>query len=265
MAEMKARVDEAISRAVDGAIERTMAGLREVEAPEGMERRVMDAVRQRVAGGDARSAIVPAVFRDGRVWVAAACVVLVAAGIATAIRHERAAGVNGGVVVVRPVQRDVLEAAARLPGVVRGAVRGTASTRRDWRDYGVEQKIGAERISEEDALAVSEMLAPSMPAPAVPLTQQERLLVRILHKDDPEEIAMLEPTVWAMRDEEEKREFEGFFPKPAPLIKELVAPAAEMSREPVGDDARAVRREAVEPGAQTPEQPDTVSTQGDDE
>lgn len=64
-----------------------------------------------------------------------------------------------------------------------------------------------------DSVALSETLAASFPAPPMPLTEQERLLLRLLHKVDPVEIAMLDPRVRAMQDAEEKAEFQRFFGK----------------------------------------------------
>jgi hypothetical protein len=55
------------------------------------------------------------------------------------------------------------------------------------------------------------MLAASHPAPPMPLTEQERLLLRIAHRGDPVELAMLDPLRRAARDVEEQTEFQRFF------------------------------------------------------
>jgi hypothetical protein len=55
------------------------------------------------------------------------------------------------------------------------------------------------------------MLAASHPAPPMPLTEQERLLLRIAHRGDPVELAMLDPMRRAARDVEEQTEFQRFF------------------------------------------------------
>jgi hypothetical protein len=51
------------------------------------------------------------------------------------------------------------------------------------------------------------MRAASHPAPEAPLTQEERLLLRIVHRGDPEELAMLNPQIRAQRDAESEAEF----------------------------------------------------------
>ena len=53
---------------------------------------------------------------------------------------------------------------------------------------------------DRDAVAVEAMHATSYPAPPMPLTEQERLLLRLVHKDDPVELAMLDPKVRALQE-----------------------------------------------------------------
>jgi hypothetical protein len=62
-----------------------------------------------------------------------------------------------------------------------------------------------------DSVAAREARAVSYPAPPMPLTEQERLLLRVVHKGDPEELAMLNPVVRAARDAADKAEVEKFF------------------------------------------------------
>ena len=69
----------------------------------------------------------------------------------------------------------------------------------------------SESGADGDSLAVSEMRAASHPAPPMPLTEQERLLLRIVHKDDPVEVAVLNPAWRAARDAEDQAEFQRFF------------------------------------------------------
>jgi hypothetical protein len=45
----------------------------------------------------------------------------------------------------------------------------------------------------------------------MPLTEQERLLLRLVHKDDPVELAMLDPRARALQDLEDKADFQRFF------------------------------------------------------
>ena len=65
----------------------------------------------------------------------------------------------------------------------------------------------------------------SFPAPPLPLTEQERLLLKVIHRGDPEEIAMLDPVVRAGEHAADVAEFQEFF-KPPPLSPESEAEVA---------------------------------------
>ena len=66
----------------------------------------------------------------------------------------------------------------------------------------------------------------SFPAPPLPLTEQERLMLQILHKGDPEEIAMLNPDFRESLLARDRAEYKDFFPPPPPPpAPEPVAPA----------------------------------------
>ena len=55
------------------------------------------------------------------------------------------------------------------------------------------------------------------PAPSAPLTEQEKLLLRVARRPDPEEIAMLDARVREERDAADDAEFDEFFnPPPSP-------------------------------------------------
>jgi hypothetical protein len=59
------------------------------------------------------------------------------------------------------------------------------------------------------------------PAPPMPLTDQEKMLLRLAHRADPaEEIAMLTPEGKAVRDAQADAEFLAFFPPPATTEEE---------------------------------------------
>jgi hypothetical protein len=65
--------------------------------------------------------------------------------------------------------------------------------------------------TDQEALAVREMLAPSKPAPPLPLTHQERMLAQVVHKGEPEELATLRPDVREKQMEISKAEYQAFF------------------------------------------------------
>ena len=61
---------------------------------------------------------------------------------------------------------------------------------------------------------------PSYPAPPMPLTEQERLLLQIAHRNDPVQVAMLDPVERGLTQARERAATTRFF-TPAPLPAEL--------------------------------------------
>jgi hypothetical protein len=76
-------------------------------------------------------------------------------------------------------------------------------------------RFAGDAQGDDDSVAMSEMRAASFPAPPMPLTDEEKLLLRMVHQGDPVELAMLDPKMEALRDAEEKAEFQRFFAKAA--------------------------------------------------
>lgn len=212
------------------AIERVLTGLRDVEAPEGMERRILAGLEGRAA---ARSG-----WRAVPIWLAMppgrsiarglACGVALAGAVVLvlAIPAMRRAGrvpvrskIDTGRVKVVPMTPAVIatgdvERSSPVPGVGSSVRLGTTK---------VNEAESVSAADSGDSVAMSEMRAPSFPAPPMPLTEQERLLLRIARKVDPVEMAMLDPKVRALQDAEEKAEFQRFFGQTArqPLPAQL--------------------------------------------
>jgi hypothetical protein len=67
-----------------------------------------------------------------------------------------------------------------------------------------------------DAIALAETLAPSRPAPPMPLTQQERLMLNVLRSGDQEEIAALNPVERDALFAQDQAAFQNFFAPPTP-------------------------------------------------
>ncbi len=188
----------------DEAIDRVMKGLREAKMPEGMELRVLARLQEQQAE--------PSRIRGVRPWLWSLGVASVVAAslIAVWVHHSGSHSGSGGNAV------KIQQASARpemmspkgtdKPVAVLPAPQAAART---GRKAAVSQAAAA--ASSEDALAMSEMLAPSQPAPPEPLTEQERLLLLAIHSHDPVELAMLEREKSAAEFEREKAEVKSFF------------------------------------------------------
>jgi hypothetical protein len=135
----------------------------------------------------------------------------------------------------------------------------------------VTSSVGDSAADSEDSIAMSEMRAPSLPAPPMPLTEQERLLLRMAHKNDPVELAILDPKLRELQDAQEKAEFQRFFARAT--AEQILARQAAMeraARNPEAADQAAaaqstkeqITKESTTPEASateqsTPEQSDT--------
>jgi hypothetical protein len=207
------------------AIERVLAGLRDAEAPAGMERRILDTL-ENPASARSRSGwrwlrpmwlVVPAhPVAIGSVACGVALAAIFAVALAIPAIHRFGHAPAQSKISLAPAESVPLATSeavandARLPlpgSSVRSIEKTTVPGKMDTRTAGTVR----DSTGDGDSVALSEMLAPSHPAPPMPLTEQERLLLRIAHKGDPVEMAVLNPKLRAAQDEEEETEFQRFF------------------------------------------------------
>ncbi len=72
------------------------------------------------------------------------------------------------------------------------------------------------KLSSEERAALDDLHAPSHPAPPMPLTTQEKLLLRIAHRGDSQQMAELNATHRADVAGNETAAFQDFFYVPPP-------------------------------------------------
>ncbi|MGA9670359.1 MAG: hypothetical protein WBQ94_14195, partial [Terracidiphilus sp.] len=68
----------------------------------------------------------------------------------------------------------------------------------------------ARQSGAHEPAALTEMHIVSYPAPKAPLTQEEKLLLRVVHEGDPQEMAMLNPEIRAKQEAQSDAEFQEF-------------------------------------------------------
>ncbi len=176
------------------AIEKVLASLREAEAPAGMERRILKEIHGRAAEG----------YRARQVrwsWpLLSGAVLAVVVAVTVAIPSVRWVHRPGHVRTLSEVSP------TRSPESAAGGAQERLTVSRG--------RTGVRRVRLErgkHAAARPERIAAGYPAPLLPLTEQEKLLVRVAHAHDSAEIAMLNPLVLARWDAEEKDQFRRFF------------------------------------------------------
>jgi hypothetical protein len=200
----------------DEAVERVLAGLREAEAPEGMERRILEAMR----GGASERRPMRLGMPWGLIWtrgwmpvrarswaVGLASVMVVSSVVGWSVFggdvfRGHGMGHEGMAVKRYAAPAEEEKAATRVEGL-----RERSSVR--WRGGTNARRVG--RVRERGLVALDERGVGNHPAPEAPLTDEEKLLLRIAHKGDRVEMAALNPLLQASRDAEEKADVKKFF------------------------------------------------------
>ncbi len=199
------------------AIGKVLAGLRDSEVPLGMEHRVLKAVQDH-ASVQSRSgwrwlrpnwlvAPSPIMRRSLFLAVASAGILAIVFAIPSPYRAHRgrdaAAQLKITAASVGPPAKASLVARGS-PVSPPASVIHSPATRQ-------ERKVRL--VRRDDSLALREVRAASRPAPPLPLTKQEKLLLRVARTAGPEELAMLNPDERARRRAESDAEFQQFFGK----------------------------------------------------
>ncbi len=168
----------------DGTIERLLAGLRDADPPGGMERRILEAL----GGMETRKMAASAsLWLPAMALLLACAVILVAAIMVRQTRHAPADLGHSTSADVRPATRPEL--------VTQKAATGPQRTT---------SRVVLRRPHEVPASA-------SFPAPPLPLTEQERMLLRLAHRGDAENMAMLNPDLRAAQTAKATEQFQQFF------------------------------------------------------
>ena len=191
----------------DKAIDRVLSGLRDVQAPAGMERRLLAAMEERAAARAGYS------WRKWAFGLAASVALAAAVVLAVPRRMQQhdVAAVKLPVVVrtpgpVAPIQKHKIEALRSTQNGLR-----YRASRRD-------------EPAAEDAVASG-----GIPAPPMPLTEQEKLLLHLAHRSDPQELTPLIAEFRAKQGAEFDAEFQEFFAPPAP-------PTEQQQKDPTNED-----------------------------
>jgi hypothetical protein len=184
-------------RDADETIKILMAGFRDAEPPADMQSRILESL-------ELHATVSPGPLESWplrpSVPMAFACVLILTAVLAVAIRiYQPLHGARNA--TSQPTHADGRQGARRettavkwAPRLRRKAPRGSTPRRRE---------------SEPDAAGETQWA--SYPAPPLPLTEQERLLLRLAHRHDVQSVAILNPDLRAAESAEAARQFQQFF------------------------------------------------------
>lgn len=181
-------------RDADGTIERLLAGLRDAQPPAGIERRILEALDGMEAREEVTSASLWRLPFRPAIAMLLACTVILMAGIAV-LQYRHAPGDvrnHSTSADVRPATRPevVVQKAPTVP-------RRTTS------------RIPVKHPHDPPAAGETQMA--SFPAPPLPLTEQERLLLRLAHRGDADNMAILNPDTRAAQTAKATEQFQQFF------------------------------------------------------
>lgn len=201
------------------AIRKVLAGLGGCDVPPEMEHRILKAV------GDHASAESPSSLHWSRpIWLldlgarfiprqmlfGVAVTGMLAVALTIPLLH-RAHWVGGAASEFKQV------APARVsppPQATPSLVASSApllATASDFRSARKKQGHAVAPVRHPDSLALREMHAASRPAPPLPLTREERMLLRLVHTIGPQQLAMFSSEERAKREAEAEAEFQQFF------------------------------------------------------
>jgi hypothetical protein len=194
-------------RDADGTIERLLAGLRDAEPPGGMERRILKALDGMEARKEVASASLWRLpFRPAIAMLLACTVILMAAFTVEQRKHvpRQPHGTPGQAFVpLKPTEG--LNGAPNIFSSLRVGQKPQRSNGAALR------QLPPVKHAPHDAPAAGETQTASFPAPPLPLTEQERLLLRLAHRGNADNMAILDPDARAAQTAKATEQFQQFF------------------------------------------------------
>jgi hypothetical protein len=203
----------------DDSIDRVLGALRDAEPPEGMERRILQAAQHHSSDRRAwwpmhLSIPAPRIPTHYRV-VGLACLAIASsllvwnASRPSARSHTAPAEDSRSTHANLPEQHPSRQAPTTIQPASQPVSQPTIIARQERTSLHPSQSTRKERL-----VTLRDIRSGNHPAPEAPLTGQEKLLLRLAHRSDPQEIALLNPSLWAARDAKEKEEVKKFFEPP---------------------------------------------------
>lgn len=252
----------------DDAVDKVLSALRDAAPPEGMEARIARRLQQHLAAPPtapfcwrevfANSALAGAWWR-GAITGAAAVLLVTAtfllAGHLLQTHQDRASTATNGA-----ANRNIAPAATPVDDSSHGAPGGETRAQPCARPA-MMRTASAVPAYTSDALRAETRIesdAPSHPAPPLPLTDQERALIRLVQTASPRQLAVIDPEEYANLEAQSALKFEKFFAPPAPLpAVEANAPADSIAAPEANSEANPKPDSAVSPEADSEENPET--------
>jgi hypothetical protein len=178
-------------------IERLLTGLRDAKPPAGIERRILRALD----GMEAREASASASlwrWAMSASWLRPALTIPLACAVIL-------------IVAVADYQHRPPSSVVRSPSPVSDVRQTTVTQKPTVAPLRMDANVAVRRSHNHAVPAVRETQEASFPAPPLPLTEQERLLLRLAHRRDADNMALLNPDVQAAQIAKATEQFQQFF------------------------------------------------------
>ena len=189
----------------DEAVEKVLTGLRDRDVPVGMESRILRAVRNRASGRVAPRWRVLVTFSATRQILLTAVLLLVCAVGVTGLFEFSKIFLMVSNIAARSSGNIPARNLADLP-----ALPSTAQiVNRVFREKISKQRVRSTRHINFSARRSMQVI--SYPAPPLPLTQQEKLLLHVAHHVEPDDLKLLNPEQQAVQLAKINEEFNNFF------------------------------------------------------
>ena len=177
-------------------IERLLAGLRDAEPQPGIEHRILEAMqaRETVASVSFWNRLRPQTLPAFAIWLVSAL------------------AITGAFIAIALHQRWRIPADSSYPPTL--AVRQKSPSEAIRQKAPVPARRPASRVWSKHSrpvIPVPDLRAASFPAPPLPLTEQEKLLLRLTQRRNPEDTAILNPAAQAAQSAKANEQFQQFF------------------------------------------------------
>jgi hypothetical protein len=189
-------------RDADATIEKLIAAMRDAEPSAGMQPRILEAMKVHEAVSSD-----PLLHRPITRW-------LLRPSVATPLI---CAAVLAASLIVAIKVHQPLHAPANATGdsthvnARREAEPETVAQKRPIEPRRAASRVSARRPRAGDVSAARETQAAAYPAPPLPVTEQEKLLLRLAHRDDAENLSILNPDSQAALSAKATEQFQQFF------------------------------------------------------
>ena len=243
-----------MNHASEHDIDRILTALRDTQPSEGMESRILQAMEQRTPARSAWFRFTPS-MQWGLAALATSAVIF-----AVAFTYNTRRANSDSVASAGASQNPVISTGAQRSGEIAAFPEASAThTPAHLKAASSTQPAYPphELLCDCDRLAMDEMQAPSHPAPEMPLTAQERLLQRVVHREDPIEIAELELPNRTLQPASVTKENDAVRNVVQGFLKQLAAAEAISPTAPTPEPPPAFDSGANDPGpsAETPVSP----------